>query len=74
MKTSHALTVLGVGLLLIPVGLFGMLLLVPVALLLLAVLPLVGITVLGTLLASARTTEPIGRGHPQLPSTVGYTG
>jgi hypothetical protein len=74
MKTSHAVTVLGVGLLLIPVGLFGMLLLVPVALLLLAVLPFVGITALGTLVATARTTEPIGTGHPHLPSTVGYTG
>jgi hypothetical protein len=55
-----------VGLLLIPVVLFGALLLVPVALLLLATLPVVGVAALLTLLAGAHITEPRGN-HPQAP-------
>lgn len=74
MKTRHAFTVLGVVLLLIPVGLLGMVLLIPVALLLLAALPIVAIAALGSLLLSAaHAPDPAGApAHAPVSSTVAY--
>lgn len=54
MKTRHALTALG-ALLLIPVGLFGIVLLIPVALLL-AALPIVATAALGPILSYQRSS------------------
>jgi hypothetical protein len=66
MRTHHPLAALLVALLLIPVVLFGALLLVPVTLLLLAALPVLGVAALLTLLASAHAAEPADK-HPQAP-------
>lgn len=71
MKVQHAFPASAVVLLLIPFGLFGMLLLTPVALLLVAVLPFIAVAALLVMLAVAPASAP-DIDHPHAP--VAHTG